>query len=80
MPGTNWTLRTAATASDAPIEKRMKAMNARGLNALDSGDLFFFIRMELVGFILCTHLKEDLFTEVGAEMYLIRTSGFGRTC
>jgi len=35
--------------------------------------------MELVGFILCTHLKEDLFTGAGAEMYLIRTPGFERT-
>jgi len=33
----------------------------------------------LVGFILCSHLKEDLFTDVGAEMYLIRTPGFERT-
>src|SRR2546421_9821666 len=35
--------------------------------------------MELGGFILCTHLKEDLFTDVGTEMYPIRTPGFERT-
>jgi hypothetical protein len=34
-----------ATASDAPIEKRMKARNTRKLNAPDSEDLFFRMGM-----------------------------------
>src|SRR2546423_421594 len=44
VPGTSW-IPAAARASDAPIEKRMKARNTRGLNARDSKDIFFRIGM-----------------------------------
>src|SRR5438309_10641163 len=44
VPGTSL-IPVAAIASDAPIEKRMKARNTRGLNARDSKDLFFRIGM-----------------------------------
>ncbi len=42
VPGTTLSV-SAASASDAPIEQKIKAMKTRGLNAPDSGDVFFRI-------------------------------------
>jgi len=42
VPGTSL-IPVAAIASEAPMQQRRKARNARGLNAPDREDVFFFI-------------------------------------